>query len=78
MANILDIRQIKINEGQCKDLYNAAMTRVANARGHCFLCSGAIGGSNGLKTAYKLGGILLCEKCFCDFKDALSLTESGK
>ena len=76
MANILDIRQIKINEGGCKDICNASFVRMCGERGHCFLCSGAIGGKRGFAAAYKHGETLLCEKCFHEYKEALSMKEA--
>ena len=83
MSNIIDLRQYKINMGQCSPLYHAKMEFLNNVaqseEGHCFICDCRIGGSVfGQTKAYRsLSGAreLLCVKCFNDFKDTLDLRE---
>lgn len=75
MANILDYRQLKIDSGECRAIYNSKMRRADGENGHCLLCSAAIGGGRGLKTAYAGGGALLCAKCFEEYGPALALKE---
>ena len=82
MGNILDILQVRINNGECGDLYNAEMRFVPKVKAdvRCRLCSAVIGErGRGLVSAYRTEGespSWLCEKCFSDFRDALDLTKT--
>ncbi|MBR0232019.1 MAG: hypothetical protein IJQ53_07340 [Clostridia bacterium] len=83
MADILDLRQIKINSGECAPLYYARMERAeAGGSTHCFLCRAVLGnGEREIKNAYrKTAGedIWLCGKCFADFRETLSMTEKNQ